>query len=86
VNTFKPTLGALPKIDASQAGTVRERVVPDAVDAAGDRDAGQAGAVHERLFPDAGDTGGDSVVSGLALRVLNERGLVLVEQNPTQLL
>ena len=37
----------------------RERTVPDAGDAVGDRDVGQAGAAIERTVPDAGDAVGD---------------------------
>ena len=55
--------------------------VPDAGDAVGDRDAGQAGAAVERPVPDAGDAVGDRVASGYAPRVLDERGLALVEQD-----
>ena len=66
---------------AGQAGAGIERIVPDAGDAVGDRHAGQGGAVIERSVPDAGDAAGDRVGSGYASWVLNERGLVLVEQD-----
>jgi hypothetical protein len=36
----------------------RERIVPDARHAVGDRDAGQAGASSERLGPDVGNAAG----------------------------
>src|SRR5262249_52559369 len=66
----------------AQAGAARERRLPDAGDAVGDRDAGQAGAARERIALDAGDAVGDCVASGFAPRILDERGLALVEQDP----
>ena len=68
--------------DAGQAGAELERIVPDAGDTVGDRDAGQVGAVRKRRVPNAGDAVGDRVGSDYAPRVLNERGLALVEQDP----
>jgi len=68
--------------DARQAGAVKERTPSDAGDAVGDRDAGQASAPRERLDLDAGDAVGDRVAPDFAPRVLDKRGLALVEQDP----
>ena len=69
---------------AGQAGAPIERRVPDACDVGADYDAGQA-AVEERSETDVGDAVGDRVgSSGFAFRILNERGLGLVEQDPSQ--
>ena len=60
-----------------------ERIVSDAGDAVRDRDAGQAGEALERIVSDAGDAVGNRVAFGcIANRVLDERGLALVEQDP----
>lgn len=63
-------------------GAVIERIVPDAGDIGGNHDAGQAGAVPEGIVPDTDDVGGDLVTSRFALRTLNERRVILVEQHP----
>jgi len=72
--------------DRAQAVAASERRVPDVGDAGGDRDANQAAAARERLAPDAGDGGGDRVTSAEAGRILDERGLALVKQDPARLL
>ena len=46
-------------------------------------DAGQTVAGSERIVPDVGDAGGNGVTSAPAARILDERGLALVEQHPS---
>jgi len=73
------------EIDTGKVGAAIERLVPDAGDTCADHDVCQVGAVIERIRPNACNTGGDSIRnSGLACRVLNERGQIFVEQNPVQ--
>jgi len=68
--------------DTGQACAAPERIGSDAGDAVWNRYAGQAGAITERRAPDAGDAVGDCIAPGFASRILDERGLALVEQDP----
>src|SRR5262249_934106 len=67
--------------NAGQGGAVLERPKTAAGNGAGDCDVGQAVAGRERIDPDAGDAAGDRIASSFAGGVLDEPGLVLVEQN-----
>ena len=70
--------------DAGQAGAFIERHFSNALDAAWDRDAGQAHTKRERIVPDVGDTVWNRIgCSDFACRVLDEHGLALVEQDPS---
>src|ERR1019366_7414834 len=69
------------EIDSNQTGAASECRTPDVCDAAGNCDAGQAAVGPERPVPDVGDAIGDRVASGFTSRVLDEDGLILVEQD-----
>ncbi len=67
--------------NASQTCAGGERIAPDAGHAVRDRHAGKTTAGIERLVTDAGHAVGDRVATGLTFRILNQTGLVLIEQD-----
>src|SRR5208282_3721953 len=71
------------EINSIKAGAISECIVPDAGDAVGDRDIGQAATGIERILADVDDAIGNRVASAFAPRALDERGLALVEQDPS---
>jgi len=73
------TRGAPLKIESVQAGARIERHASNAEEAAGKRDGSQGATALERIFRNAADAVGERVAAGPALRILNERGLALVE-------
>lgn len=81
--TAPNTRNAIADRDAGQVGAGAKCRIPDIGDAVRDRDAGQVGAIIECIIPDANDSVGYRIVaSNFARQILDERGLVFIEQNP----
>lgn len=68
--------------DTGQVGAAFERTAFDVGDVVGYHHAGQAVTKLKRISSDVGDTAGNRVAAGFAHRVLDERGLALVDQYP----
>ena len=75
---------AVGDVDAGQVAAGIERRVSDGGDVGADRQGGQAGTVIEGTAAKVDHAVGDGVASGFALGIIDERGLVRVEQDPIQ--
>ncbi len=68
--------------DAAQVGAVLKGPDPNRGDVGGDGDTGKFDAAGERVVRNGGHAAGDRIAASSATRILQERGLSFVEQDP----